>query len=60
MDSGVSEEWGVAIAIGWVLSPIAIILGAVVFVMLVECVRASLRRLRLRRAPQPANPANVQ
>lgn len=60
MDSGVSAEWGVAIAIGWVLSPIAIILGAVVFVMLVECVRASLRRLRLRRAPQPANQANVQ
>lgn len=57
MDSGIHEGWGAAVAIGWLLSPVAIIVGAVAIVALVEGVRSSFRRLR--RSSYATEPGNV-
>jgi hypothetical protein len=56
--SGMNDWRGLLIVLGWLLSPVAIIVGTVAIVALIEAGRRSIRRVRRREPESPAAPAN--
>lgn len=58
MASGTSDWRGLLIVLGWLLSPVAIIVGTVAVVALIEAGRRSVRRMRRRGPESPAAPVN--